>query len=366
MTVFNTKITERTAYLPGRVRCHVTNVIAPIAEAAEIAQCTYDTAVAGAEKAGSERILDVLRMEANRTREHFDEVLNVLCMLASEILADVETDTPMDDAIQHAPAVSAPTIRDVPPHRFKLRDLVNVTLEMPVIGKVIARSAIIAICELVDGCYWYDSTGKTMSLVPKGTQFFGTTDLEGKITPIIPINGLMGYIMDNKALEDEGIIGLDTRCSARCDQLKCNRCDGRGFIGSTHSITACAHCTGLGTTCGTCQGWKTSHMVHVVYHQCINYAGSRVWSTDPLKKPKFKVLRYEQSYRVLVAAPWDFGLEALKKRSLGGERLDVRYEIERVLLGQQTPTIIYGAGVGFEHVLESQLKPFGIRDIMCV
>jgi hypothetical protein len=333
MVLFQSRIAERAAYLPDRVRAHIAAAVAQSAEAAELAQCAYENAVAGAEKASSERIVGVLRNEATRTREHFEEILEVACVVATDMLSDMSSEEPPSMPT----SVVALNSRDVPPHQFRIRDLVNVDLEIPVIGKVIARSCIIAICELTSGCHCYSDSGAATRVVRKGTRFLGTVDEHGKVEPIIPYlapeqkTEHMGHVLRNVDIETEGICGITVAVAGVSASARPNYA---GYFAKQVDKWA---------------GYK------------LNYGA---WSTDPLLKPKFKVLRYERSYRVLVAAPIDFNLGALKTRAAGGERLDLRFEVEKVLLGQQTPTLIYGAGVGFEHVLESQLSQFAIKHVM--
>jgi hypothetical protein len=344
MSKFNARIHERAAYLPDRIRYHIASALESVVEAAEIAQCAYDTAVAApSTPATPDRIIELLRVESIRANDHFEEVLNIACILAAEINSDIESETPTDAAVIK-PTSAALNFRDVAPHQYKLRDLIRAELEISVIGKIIARSNVIAVCELTEGCYLFDTAGNPATLVKKDTKFLGIVDDTGKITPMIPYNldyeevlfvgvsrgenasykytpkadGNIGYCLPNSELSSEGITGIDS----------------------------------------TQNGYFVKRAAEWIKKRTVQ------WSELPMLKPKYRVIRYEQSYRILVAAPWDFGIEALKKRALGGERLDVRYEIEKVLLGHQTPSVVSGAGVGFTHVLESQLKMFSITDIM--
>jgi hypothetical protein len=263
--------------------------------------------------------------------------------------------------------------------KFSPRDLVQVSLDMTCIGKVTARGPILTVCELEEGCWAFNRYSSKIKLIPAGTQILAIYDSNNAastpllICPYDKTHNCIGYITDN--IEDrEHIVG-----KVGMQKFKSIGGFGPSFAIPSYvsALSAAAASTAAGSPPIITPGflaymaanfWKRDNKYdswEIGLPQNLstidggetkykNQAAFSQYSTTRPYTPKFRTIRCENSYRVLVAAPWEF--DSIKSRIASGERVDLLAEFEKVLLGTECPTFIYGRGVEFEYVLESQIE----------
>lgn len=314
--------------------------------------------------------------ESVKQRQRFDELLNATMAVSAATEAafrqqdstgSVSGDSNYEWIVGAVPPPTAPEriehpsdeISDAPrrapesPYSFALRDVVTVNLDMRVIGKITARGPRIAVCELLEGCWVYNRFTSKVKLIPAGHRILAVgADL------VCPHYSGIGYICES----GEGIVG---RCTPAAQKLKQNGLGPcvtasndvvlPGFLAymaanvwhRSNSIDVWE--IGLpATTCaidGT-STHKSNPSPHLVHYTRVGFA-----------PPKVRILHYENSYRALVAAPWDFNIDALRARAAQGENVNLRDEVEGTLIGTESPIYRCGRGVEFKYILESQISP---------
>jgi hypothetical protein len=325
--------------------------------------------------AEQEKAFDAARARDGVTRD--DNPRDTIC--------DAESDSSSEDASSSAEDMCVYLrVEDVPPHKFGLRDIVDVSLEVRVFGTIAARGPMIAIAELTEGC-WIHSVRADVGFGEIKLLKAKTNILVVNNIPIIPYDvysncSKIGYLRNwvDGEYKQQILLASDGAVYQRK-----KICEGKSVDKAIPLFPILAHerCTNTFITSGfldrmatTC--WQYPH-ANSEYRwglsDCVKgqlYTGQPTYGevkylsmplpNHPDTMPKYKILRYEQSYQVLVAAPWDFELDKLRARIAEGETLNIREEIERVLIGQDTPTPILGRGIRFEHVLESQIKTLEI------
>lgn len=373
---FIEEINTLTADLPRHLAATIRDVCMKAAHEASAAESAYQTAVELDEMvestSASIRLLSGIEREARVKAERFNELLHATIRVATAGAAAVP------EKVDHEAIYM--TVESVPPHSFALRDLVNVSLEVPVLGKISARGPILAVCELTEGC-WISSQASNLKILTRGTRFLAMVQDDGSFEKICPFS-IKSNEMSGSQLRNKLFPKIGYNVTQRIDHLVGKPKESKEITHNVHT-----HPSGERTNftpgllsylelnawyCGDERSDREqfkfgppSHINGIIKNSInpIVHAGGR---TD-LKEynmigasgePKFKVLRYERSYRVLVAAPWDFELDSLRARIAGGEQLNLRDEFERVLIGTEAPKLIYGRGIEFEHVLESQLSAF--------
>lgn len=310
------------------------------------------------------KLISAIRANVNREWSRFHEALAI----AVKVAARLECQSAKSIEEPKKPSLdNYQSIESVPPHAYGLRDVVSVTLEMQVIGKITARGPIIAVCELLDGYWVYSRYGKcdyyNHNIMRRGMQILATVSTEDKLEFICPdmVNQIGGHLTNN-------ITNIVGKVNSGISEYSSNV----GYYGGASKQTqhfTCGFISYMSLQKGNAVLGLPDHMSELYreprsdyhYQSGLNKRGDicdKYLRINPLPPPKVRVLRYEQSYRVLVAAPWDFELDTLRARAAAGEQLNIRDEIELILHGRETPSIIYGKGVEFEHVLESQLQPF--------
>jgi hypothetical protein len=273
----------------------------------------------------------------------------------------------------------------VQPHIFALRDIIHANLAMPTIGKVSARGPLIAICELEEGYWIHNIKTQKIKLLRAGERILGICE-QGIDTPQTAIKLICPYDKDNDCIgyiaedvEDrEHIVGKTGQYASY---------NKKGGFGPSYHATIIPNnylsqppvyesFTPGFLAYMAANNWHRDNGVDMWQMGMPNHInviddGRSQYRTDQTSSlnsysfikpyaPKFRIIGYEQSYRVVVAAPWDFDFARIKSRSDAGEQINLREEVERIILGTEAPIYIYGKGVEFEHVLESQIKRFNI------
>lgn len=333
---YSEKIELAAAPFDDRVKKAIKSAIRPSVDAA----MAMDNALAAAQEADaliestheSELIMRGIGAAVARSHAEFTNTLAALTRMGM-ILNGKLTTVPIAAAEQGAEHIQQHDAEHIqqqaeiprPQHyKFGLRDIVHVELEVPVIGKIIDRGPLIAVCELTSGAWVQPRHATDISnhmIMKKGKTFLMYSHIY-----IIPYDVCYSKAFGYFDLKTEDIVGVN-------EYYKSN-----GKAPLTGKLMSLKDIWLINLSNGTSQ-------IH--YHEFVNPASL-----------KYRVLRHEQSYRVLVAGEDEFKLDEMRTRATKGEHINLRNEIEWALHGVTAPNVIAGIGVEFQYVLESQITPF--------